>query len=406
MFSREVIIKTALCAVIFFSCKFHHAMEKQIISCDSFKETIEKIIPCSIHGKDILLVKTKYKRYSLNYDGPGYNAQLSEQSTIKSIQKKGNKGESLFIIDVKTGLTIQEITAKQIADVLCKKDESLTERLYHGFSIKIIGDQECPLITFTLKNFRTKSVQYNLENEQLYVIDLEKEKQTSKRKDSCEIYANKSYLSPKNPILSCNNYNVMQQYKSLKIIHNISKLQANIPLEDHLYHIFARTRYVLLHNVEMRKRDIYSLFRNNLVLYDSQTGKKLKCLDLETLYPFMWGKHFKDAIFGKNDDFVLLIYKDIIVLYDLHKLEPTSYYSFDETPTLQPTLSYSNAYIVVPTKNTIQICKNPLKVFEEQDELERINYLTQEHCTKENNQNYIKITVNKNITIETYKSFL
>jgi len=398
MFIKNSTKKTLFFSLIFL-CGWQYTMERSIQYCGSFPNGIKEILPCKLFGREILVVQEK-------------NALFN--SPIKEILKKqGEKeGSSLFIIDAKRGSILQNISAQTILNQsLYNKLEP--DKQYKKLSISIINETRYPHINIAINQRKIDGciAQYNPVTKKFNKAKLTQKK--TKKQAQRKYYEVIGFNSSKNRrIIQHDAYiirllhNQKKDSRALKIQHYSNPLYIELKNEAQ-YQVFANPHknspYLLLSHLRFNKKYAQPgsakitkpYFHTNIVLYDTQTGAK----KIDANIP---GQELCNVIFGRNDDFMLLISKQEITLYDLHAMKQETKYLFYNRIE-QVILSTDNTYFIVATSDkALHSCENPLRPTPRKNAKARMQDLLQEDKT---NINAFEIKI-KNKTITSFISLL
>jgi len=199
--------------------------------------------------------------------------------------------------------------------------------------------------------------------------------------------------------------------KTLQIKHYNTSVTTPIKLDSNwlrsIDKLFGGTNHILI------SRNNFETYKiNNAILHDIQTGKPVIKngieINLKNYIPNWNIKNLQYALFGKNDDYiVLLCYKEFrlnqIILFDLKQYRPIGQYTF-ESDEIQTDIAIhlgNQEKIIAISQNYVYIFKNPLAK-KDTDEEERVVFSRE---TNEIDEKFTIILFN-NITIGVDKLFL
>lgn len=285
---------------------------------------------------DILLLTTNYNPFIWrNYiDVPFFNDEIELRgekcrATIGQVRDGMAAGGIFYLIHLKSGKKIASVSVKEMLNT--PQCSFLGEDLDFVDNVKMRVIQKEDTLLFEIDaSYADRIVQYDLIKE-VFEEKLYHKKALFKKKYAMKVSPGTKETKKK---ICHDNYDVKlmqgEQEKSLCINHYTSLVQdKEIILEDtKRYSLFAsphkRKSYLLAYSSEKRYRFLcfFPYYYNELVLYDSQEGEKIKEFDVQNTYINIHEKKLIGAVFSQKRPFVVLVFDNVFILYDLNWYMP------------------------------------------------------------------------------------
>ena len=391
------------------------AIEK-IKLCTISNDTIEKL-GCPRNYKsnynDIIIICTK-------------NTNLYPDTTIKEIKEGEVNTGSIILFDLKNKKKIDEITYQDIfnSPACSSLDDDEHCINMHPMQTIITEIKGCPFLNL-ISSKKNKVIRYNLTKKEFKLFEmLQLQKQFEPTELEIELKMLKQKHSGVNMIThstthkTIGNYFVKKERDKLFIQYKNNQREIVINLPEYInknslcYRIFTNNKqegqHLLLQREECGQTDGVYKCKVKKYLYNLKTEKLINEFENFKKLSSEFGCAINDVIFGKNEDFMVLVSDCTLILYNLNTLMPEAKFCFNkyEGPS-NVHLSSNEKQIIffTPHDNIIHVLHNPLAKTEDPDEPERIEYLQKEKCPRTNGEKefFIKIGGKK---IKVDKTFL
>jgi len=381
MKKKNIVLSFTL-GTLLLTSSMHHAMEKETSQKLPQLECLYKMSKLKgLHSLDLfgntLVLRTMP-------DGPNSNAD-----DIKQGNTDGGKSV-LFNIQQKekiTEITTQEAFASSFFSFL-PQDFNINK-----LRVRIM-DIKRPYIIFNISdidssNTQDKYAQYNIKTKEFKEIKKEEEIEERPRKHKT-FRINRFINFTDEPPYNQDRYHIHLDTNGNLTIINPTKEKNEIQLDDS-NDIYIGKKHILIFNYKHSGIGAW-LHKPKLTLYNKEACEKMK-LDqtgtpftafIPTLQKEAPFQHLKEAIFGEDDRFVLLVFYNQIFLYDLTSHTPVAQYSFEETLNALAGVLFSDdeKEIIVATEKNIYFLYNPLAKPIYDDEKERTEYVLNPECPR------------------------